>query len=117
MKHRLAALLLISLLTTTASMAQEGFNGTWKLDDQSAMSSKAKTMAPPYLIASLKAFGPYYPRHRRVNSAGRVHGFATPREANWSRFSFYSVRFPFRQPNDISVANSAFTVPSTTKSE
>jgi len=47
----------------------------------------------------------------------RVHGFATPREENWSRSSFYSVTFPFRQPNDISVANSAFKVLSTTKSE
>jgi integrase len=44
-------------------------------------------------------------------------GFATPQEANWSRSSFCSVTFPFRQPNDISVANSAFKVPSTTKSE
>jgi hypothetical protein len=38
-------------------------------------------------------------------------------KANWSRSSFCSVTFPFRQPNDISVANSAFKVPSTTKSE
>src|ERR1700758_1819604 len=37
--------------------------------------------------------------------------------ANCSRSSFYSVTFPFRQPNDISVANSAFKVPSTKKSE
>jgi hypothetical protein len=40
MKNRLAAWLLISLLTTTASMAQEGFNGTWKVDYQSAMPTK-----------------------------------------------------------------------------
>jgi hypothetical protein len=47
--------------------------------------------------------------------AGLVHGFATPREANWSRFSFCSVTFRFKQPNDTSVANSGFKVPSTTK--
>ncbi|HET9308272.1 MAG TPA: tyrosine-type recombinase/integrase, partial [Candidatus Sulfotelmatobacter sp.] len=51
------------------------------------------------------------------NLRGLVHGFATPREANWSRFSFCSVTFRFRQPNDISVVNSGFKVPSTTKSE
>src|SRR5580693_8767661 len=59
-------------------------------------------------------------RYRQVSTArlaGPVHGFATPREANWSRSSFCSVTFPFRQPNDISVANSGFKVPSTTKSE
>jgi hypothetical protein len=32
------------------------------------------------------------------------------------QFSFCSVTFRFRQPNDISVANSGFKVPSTTKS-
>jgi hypothetical protein len=53
----------------------------------------------------------------QVRAFHPVHGFATPQEANWSRSSFCSVTFPFRQPNDISVANSAFKVPSTTKSE
>ena len=33
------------------------------------------------------------------------------------QIQFLPVTFPFRQPNDILVANSAFKVPSTTKSE
>src|SRR5215472_17078713 len=56
-------------------------------------------------------------RYQQVSAASGmnavpVHGFATLQEANWSRSSFCSVTFPFRQPNDISVANSAFRVPS-----
>jgi site-specific recombinase XerD len=50
-------------------------------------------------------------------SAEPVHGFATPPEANWSKSSFCSVTLRFRPPSDISVANSGFKVPSTTKSE
>jgi integrase len=38
-------------------------------------------------------------------------------EANWSKSSFCSVTFRFRPPSDISVRNSGFKVPSTTKSE
>ena len=49
--------------------------------------------------------------------AAPVHGFVTLREGSLSRSSFCSVTFPFRQPNDTSVANSEFKVPSTTKSE
>jgi hypothetical protein len=46
-----------------------------------------------------------------------VHGFATPPEAYWSKSSFCLVTFQFRQPTDISVANSGIQVSSTTKSE
>ena len=39
--------------------------------------------------------------YRPTISAEPVHGFATPPEANWSKSSFCSVTFRFRQPNDI----------------
>jgi len=50
-------------------------------------------------------------------SAGLALGSVTRPEANWSKFSFCSLTLPFRQPTDISTANSGFKVPSTTKSE
>ena len=46
-----------------------------------------------------------------------VRGSAMPPEANWSKSSFCWVTFRFRQQKNISVANSGFKVPSTTKSE
>jgi hypothetical protein len=52
------------------------------------------------------------PAHAVIGmSAERVHDFATPPEANWSKSNFCSVTFRFRQRNDTSVANSGFKMP------
>jgi hypothetical protein len=52
-----------------------------------------------------------------TTSAGPVHGFATLAGGELEQIQFLLVTFPLRQPNDISVANSAFKVPPMTKSE
>jgi hypothetical protein len=46
-----------------------------------------------------------------------VLGSAMPPEANSNKSNFCSITFRFRQPSDISAANSGFKVLSTTKTE
>jgi len=46
-----------------------------------------------------------------MTSVEPVLGFAMLPEVNSNKFNFCSVTFRFRQPNDISVANSGFKVP------
>lgn len=51
-----------------------------------------------------------------MTCVGLARGFATPQEANRNRSSFCSVTFPFKPQNVTSDANSAFAVPSITRS-